>query len=146
MPMRIMGLDVGDERIGVALSDETALLASPLDVIARVPGSASFHRLAGIIRAHAVERIVVGLPLLPDGSEGKQVASTRAYLRGLTRYVDVPVVLWDERYTSVEAEEIAARNRPRRRQLGRRARPVDHIAAAVILQEYLDHFRGGSSL
>ncbi len=136
--MRIMCLDVGDERIGIALSDETALLAAPLEVIARVPGAASYLRLAEIVRREGVARIVVGLPLLPDGSEGKQVASARAYVRGLPRYVDLPVVFWDERHSTSEARDIAAHNRPRRR-----ARRVDHIAASVILQDYLDHLRGG---
>jgi len=138
--MRIMALDVGDERIGVALSDETALIASPLEVIRRAPGAASYLRLAEIVRAHGVERIVVGLPLRADGTEGKQVASTRAYVRGLARYVDLPVVYWDERYTSAAAREVTAdregsRARARRR---RRPAPVDDVAAAVILQDYLN--------
>ncbi len=144
--MRIMALDVGDERIGVALSDETALLASPLEVIRRVPGAASYLRLAEIIREYGVVRIVVGLPVLRDGSEGKQVASTRAYLRGMSRYVDLPLVYWDERYTTADAREIASRSRARRGRPGRRPDPVDHIAACLILQEYLDSLRGGPSL
>lgn len=149
--MRHMALDIGDERIGVALSDESETLATPLEIVRRVPGPASFLRLAEIVRERGVERIVVGLPLLPDGSEGKQVASTRAYVRGLVRYVDLPIDYWDERHTSHEAREIVqsaagahdADGAPRRRGR-RRRRPLDDVAAAVILQDYLDHHRGGS--
>ena len=149
--MRHMALDVGDERIGVALSDESGLLATPLEIIRRVPGPASFLRLAEIVRERGVERIVVGLPLLPDGSEGEQVASTQAYVRGLVRYVDLPIDYWDERYTSNEARDIVEgrggereTGTPPRRRRPRRSRRLDDVAAAVILQDYLDHHRGGS--
>ncbi len=132
---RYLALDVGDERIGVAISDELGLLARPLAVLAREPGPGSFLQLAEIVRREQVARIIVGLPLLEGGLAGKQVASTQAYVRGLAEHIQTPVTYWDERYSTARAEEIAQetarRNRPRRDDL-------DAVAAAVILQDYLD--------
>jgi putative holliday junction resolvase len=150
--VRAMALDVGDERIGVAISDQTGYLARPLEIIARRPGPSSFLRIAQIVAEQGVGTIVVGLPLMPDGSEGEQVRSTRAYVAGLTEHVDIPIVYWDERLTTFRAREIMAEQGSAR---GRRGRPMgetrkakrrrrdDAVAAAVILQEYLDAQRGG---
>ncbi|NLG52092.1 MAG: Holliday junction resolvase RuvX [Chloroflexi bacterium] len=141
--MRHLALDVGDERIGVAISDPDGVLARPLEVIPRRAGPSSFLRLADIIAENHVEVIVVGLPLREDGTEGKQVESTRAYVRGLVKYVDIPIVYWDERYSTNRATEImieSGRKRQRRKEM------VDAVAAAVILQEYLDNKAGGPQL
>lgn len=137
--MRCLALDVGDERVGVAISDSGAFLARPLSVVARRPGPAGFLRIAEIIAENGVELVVVGLPLLLDGTEGKQVRSTKAYVRGLQRHTDAPIVYWDERSSTRRAIEIMIESgRGRRRQ--RRAK--DAVAAAVILQEYLDDRSG----
>lgn len=150
--MRHLALDVGDERIGVAISDHSGYLARPLEIIARRPGPSSFLRIAEIVAQHGVEVIVVGLPLMPDGSEGEQVRSTRAYVAGLTNHVDVPIVYWDERLTTFRAREIISeqesirgrRGRPKAEtRSGKRRRRDDAVAAAVILQEYLDAHSGG---
>lgn len=150
--MRYMALDVGDERIGVALSDQTGYLARPLEIVARRPGPSSFLHLAAIIAEQGVGTIVVGLPLMPDGSEGEQVRSTRAYVAGLTQHVTVPIVYWDERLTTFRAREIideqdAGHGRRGRAmsetRKGKRRRRDDAVAAAVILQEYLDAHSGG---
>jgi len=133
--MRCLGLDVGDERIGLAISDANAFLARPLEVVARRAGPSSFLRIAQIVAQNQVELIVVGLPLLPDGGEGKQVRSTRAYVRGLEQHLDLPIVYWDERSSTQRATEIMIENQTPRR---RRQRAKDSVAAAVILQEYLD--------
>ena len=145
--MRYLALDVGDERIGEAISDETGSLARPLEIIARVAGPSSFRRLAALIAQHGVESVVVGLPLLSDGSEGKQARSTMAYLRGLERHVALPIVLWDERSSTQQAREIIAEaagprgpdaeGRFRGARKARR-RADDAVAAAVILQDYLN--------
>ena len=79
--MRCLALDVGDERIGVAISDENGTMARPLEIIARKAGPSSFQRIAALVAEQGVALIVVGLPLLPDGSEGAQARSTRAYLQ-----------------------------------------------------------------
>jgi putative holliday junction resolvase len=138
--MRHLALDVGDERIGVALSDARGYLARPLEVIARRPGPSSFMRIAEIVATSQVEIIVVGLPLLADGTEGKQVQSCRAYVQGLQAHVQVPIVYVDERDTSRRATEILVQNDSRRK---RRRQATDDVAAAVILQRYLDEQGGG---
>lgn len=137
--MRCLALDVGDERIGVAISDSNAFLARPLVVVARRPGPSSFLQIAEIIAENGVELVVVGLPLLPDGTEGKQVRSTRAYVRGLQRHIDAPIVYWDERSSTRRATEIMVQSGIGRR---RQRRAKDAVAAAVILQEYLDDRSG----
>lgn len=131
---RLLALDVGDERIGVAISDESATLARPLEVLERVSGPASFLRIADIVSRQGVVRIIVGLPLLEDGSRGKQVASTEAYVRGLAKHVEVPILMWDERYTTHEARELMGEAGQSRRKV---TAPVDAVAAAVILQDYI---------
>lgn len=141
--MRHLGLDVGDERIGVAISGPSALLARPLAVVARRAGPSSFRHVAQIIADNDVEVVVVGLPLLPDGTEGKQARSTRAYVRGLERYIAIPILYQDERSSTRRATEIMIANQ---RSSRRRRRAKDAVAAAVILQEYLDDQSGGKAL
>lgn len=133
---RCLALDVGDERIGLAISDEQGRLARPLEVVARIPGPASFEHIRDVVQAHAVELIVVGWPLLADGTEGAQVRSTAAYLRGLARFVAIPIVRWDEGSSTTEADAIMAEDGTSRR---RARRNRDAVAAAVILQHYLDN-------
>lgn len=140
--MRYLALDVGDERIGVAISDSSGVLARPLEVIPRRSGPSSFLRLAQIVAENQVELLVVGLPLLPDGSEGKQVRSTQAYVRGLKAYLDIPTRYWDERDSTRRANACLIENGRSRR---RRRQKIDAVAAAVILQEYLDSESGDSS-
>ncbi|HHX66130.1 MAG TPA: Holliday junction resolvase RuvX [Chloroflexi bacterium] len=136
--MRYLALDVGDEYIGVAISDEGGSLARPLEVLRRGSGPASFLQIARIIEAEKVGAIVVGLPLLPDGREGRQVRSTRAYVRGLEKRVSVPIILWDERDSTQEAAETLAEIGARRK---RHRERIDAVAAAVILQSFLNEKR-----
>ena len=141
--MRVLALDVGDERIGVAISDSEGFLARPVEVLLRRPGPSSFLRVTEIVAENQVGLLVVGLPLLPDGSEGKQVRSTQAYVAGLKAHLDTPIVYWDERDSTVRAAEIMAENgRSERRQ----RQEIDAVAAAVILQGYLDSESGGPAL
>ena len=128
---RLLALDVGDERIGVAVGDETGTLARPLTTIRRVSGAQSYQKLAELIQLHDVSAIVVGLPLLPEGDRGKQVRSTEAYVRGLKMHISLPVCYWDERDSTRHARQIQHRT-------GDRRHSVDAVAAAVILQTYLD--------
>ncbi|MHB9033514.1 MAG: Holliday junction resolvase RuvX [Anaerolineae bacterium] len=137
---RILALDIGDERIGLALSDETNKLARPLEVVLRSPGNASFTHILKVIEQNDVQYILVGWPLLQDGSEGKQTRSVEAYLRGLARYTSLPVTRWDERMSTVEANDIMHGNvHSRRAQKLRR----DAVAAAVILQQFLNQLAEG---
>jgi len=132
---RYLGLDVGDERIGLAISDEGGHLAQPLEVMERLKGNSSFLRIRHIVEAYRVEYLVVGWPLLADGGEGKQTRSVSAYVRGLKEYCELPVILWDERSSTREADEIMHGN-----ELGKRSQQKrrDAVAAAVILQQYLN--------
>ena len=134
--MRVLGLDVGDRRIGVALSDETGLLASPLSTLQRVGPRRDLKAIAALVREHGAGEVVVGLPYNLDGTIGPQAEKVRAFAEGLKPLVRMPVRFWDERLTSVEAERILSeRNVPWQRRKGL----VDQVAAVLILQEYLDH-------
>lgn len=131
--MRYLALDLGDRRIGVALSDPTGLLARPFMTLRRASRAEDFTRLNALVAEQQVGTVVVGLPLNLDGSDSQQTAWVRDYSAALAAALPVPVLLWDERLTSVEAaERLRARGkRPARQEL-------DAAAAAVILQSYLD--------
>jgi len=138
--MRLLALDVGDERIGVAISDETGAFARPYAVIPRVRGAASYLRIREIVEQEGVARIIVGLPLLEDGRRGKQVASVEAYVRGLEQHVELPITYWYERYTTLEAQELWRETGARQRD----RQEIDAVAAAVILRDYIEHQSGGT--
>ncbi len=131
-----MALDVGDRRIGVALSDPTGTIASPLTIVYRVAERKDIEAIRDLAAEHSVERVVVGLPITLRGEMGYQAERVRRFAEHLAEVLPVPVDYWDERHSTVAAEEIA---RSRKRARGRGAREaVDDVAAAVILQSYLD--------
>jgi putative Holliday junction resolvase len=130
-----MGLDLGDVRIGVALSDETGTLASGLVTLKAVGPRKDAQALAALAREHGVVEVVVGLPLRLDGSLGSQAEKAVAFAERLRRVLRLPVVTRDERLTSVAAGERLAEAGVKRRD--RKAR-IDQAAAALILQEHLD--------
>jgi putative Holliday junction resolvase len=136
--VRYLGLDVGDVRIGVALSDETATLASGLATLERVGPRKDVRAVAAIVREHDVHEVVVGIPWRLDGSLGPQGEKVMGFVEALRRGLKVPVVTWDERFTTVAADELLAEAGVRRRD--RKAR-IDRAAAALILQGYLDSIR-----
>ena len=135
---RILAVDHGERRIGVAISDPTRLIAQPLPTIVRRRGRRPpFVVIQELIREWEVERVVVGLPLESSGREGTQAEQARDFGEGLARRAGVPVEYWDERLTSVRARrEIGAMDlaRSSRREKER----VDAMAATLILQSYLD--------
>ncbi len=137
--MRYLALDVGERRIGVALSDETATLATGLDTLTRV-GSAEGRRRPSPrwCAEHGPAAVVVGLPLNMDGTAGAQAEKVRAFVDGLKRRITVPIVERDERLTTVEAHEILRKSGVAWRQRGAL---LDKVSAVVILQEFLDHQR-----
>jgi putative holliday junction resolvase len=140
----VLGIDAGERRVGVALSDESRLLASPVVVLDRGRGLAPvLDALSELARREGVAQMVVGLPLNADGSAGRQARRARDFARVASRVVGVPVELWDERLSTQEAEAIVraqGRSTRRVRQRGQ----IDAIAAAVILQDYLDHAPEGT--
>ncbi len=131
--MRYLALDLGDRRIGVAVSDSLGMLARPVEVFERRSRVADFEYIRTLIQHHKAEALVVGLPLNLNGTEGRQVAWVRDYTEALKDTLSVPIILWDERLSSEKAIDIL-------RQQGRnpRTEPIDAVAAAVILQSYLD--------
>ena len=136
---RVLGIDAGERRVGVALSDELRLLASPFAVLDRTHGLAPvLDALVDVARSEGVTHMVVGLPLNADGTEGRQARRAQDFARVAERVIGLPVEMWDERLSTREAENIAraqGRNMRRLRERGQ----LDAIAAAVILQDYLDH-------
>jgi putative Holliday junction resolvase len=132
---RILAIDLGDKRIGVALSDPTKTLASGYTTIKRSSRKVDFETIGRIVRENAVVLIVVGLPTLPSGQEGTRAAWARDYSSSLAQTLGVSVELWDESMTSVDAEDSL---RQRGYGKNRRREQVDTVAAAFILQSYLD--------
>jgi len=133
--MRILGIDHGTVRIGIALSDELKMIATPLEYIPADPFADFIERLKEIIRDKEVEQIVVGMPRNMDGSYGPAAEKVREFVAFLKDAITVPIQLWDERLTTVSAQTslIAAGTRREKRK-----EKVDKIAAAIILQGYLD--------
>lgn len=135
---RLLALDVGDRRIGIAVSDPTGLLATPVEVYVRRGGDADVAHLHAVADEYDAQGFVVGLPVNMNGSEGPQAAKTRAFAQALGA-VGYPVLLWDERLSTVEAERrMAEAGRKKRRGAVLRS---DAEAAAVILETYLDALR-----
>ena len=132
--VRCLGLDIGDARMGVAVSDETGMLARGLPTYTRVGPRKDVRAVAELVRAHAVGAVVVGLPLRLDGTLSPQTEKVLAFVETLKATVGVPVHTWDERLTTVEAERLL---RERGVKLPRKAE-VDQVAAVLILQGYLD--------
>jgi putative Holliday junction resolvase len=133
--MRALGLDVGEKRIGVALSDIMGMLASPLTIIDASDEQKALHNISELCSSNEVERIVVGLPKSMDGSIGSQAQKVQAFCDSLAAVVSIPIETWDERLSSVEANRAmiaAGTKKDKKKQLR------DAIAAAIILQGYLD--------
>ncbi|MSQ25679.1 MAG: Holliday junction resolvase RuvX [Dehalococcoidia bacterium] len=133
--MRILALDVGDRYIGVALSDPTGLIASPLPVLERTGGKRDYERVLAVVKAQEAARIIIGMPITMSGEEGEQAQATNAFVAALKERTALPVETLDERLTTVEAER-------RMREAGASSRRMrqrtDSQAAAVLLQGYLD--------
>ena len=134
----ILGLDIGDARTGVAISDELGIAAHPLCTIQRKSRKAVLAELQKLVAAHKVERIVVGLPLQLDGEEGVQARKVKQFAERLEQQVNLPIVFWDESFTTVEASQILRGTKKRRR---KRRQVIDQVAAVLILEGYLEELR-----
>lgn len=130
-----MGIDYGDARTGLAVSDELQMIASPLKTLRSQSMRKDIDYVARLALEYSVCLIVIGLPLNMDGSEGARASKTRAFGRVLERVSGIAVIYQDERLTSVEAEEILKEGNVRRE---KRRELIDSMAARLILQSYLD--------
>ena len=131
----IVGLDLGEKTIGVAISDLRRSIATPVTIIRRVKFTEDAASLLTLLTARGVVGILLGLPLNMDGSEGPRVQSTRAFARNLTRLTELPIFFWDERLSTVAATRAlleADASRKRRKEV------IDQVAASYILQGALD--------
>ncbi len=133
--MRSLGLDIGDKRIGVALSDPGGILASPFTIINRTDDRADVEAIIDIVNQQQVGQIIVGLPRSMDGSIGRQAEKVKSFTQKLCGHTEVPVEFRDERLTTVSAKRLM--QSVGRKKTGGKARD-DAIAAALILQGYLD--------
>jgi putative pre-16S rRNA nuclease len=133
--MRVLALDHGTKRIGVALSDETATIAQPLEFIPAEPLAKALERIKEIVVEKQVREIVVGLPRNMNGTYGPAAESARKFAATLREALGIPVKTWDERLTTVQANRFLIEAGLRREQ---RKTKVDQSAAAILLQSYLE--------
>ena len=133
--MRILALDHGTKRIGVAVSDELKMLAQPLEFIPAEPFAGFLARLKEIVRDKEVDQILIGMPRNMDGSYGEASLKVEAFVGVLRNAVTVPIQTWDERLTTVQANRMLIQGGMRR---DKRKQKVDQTAAAILLQSYLD--------
>ncbi len=138
----LVGLDLGEKTIGVAVSDRIGTVATPLETIRRKKFGIDSARLLEIIKERDMGGILLGLPRNMDGTEGPRCQSTRAFARNLARISELPIGFWDERLSTVAAEKALLEADTSRR---RRAEVIDHVAASYILQGALDRMRHLSS-
>jgi putative Holliday junction resolvase len=133
--MRILALDHGSKRIGVAVSDETKTIAQPLEFIPAEPFANFLARLKKILAEKEIELVLVGLPRNMDGSYGPAAQKVQTFVAELKNAISVPIKFWDERLTSSQANKILIQGGVRR---DKRKEKVDKMAAAILLQSYLD--------
>jgi len=133
---RLMGLDLGSKTIGLALSDVSLLIASPLKTIKRTKFTKDAEILEALVEKHEVGGFVLGLPINMDGSEGPRCQSTRQFAMNLLERIDIPLAFWDERLSTVAVERILIDEIDMTRK--RRVEVIDKAAASYILQGALD--------
>jgi putative Holliday junction resolvase len=138
---RVIGIDLGTRRMGVAVTDGLRLTAQPHATLARHGGQRDLDAIAAVVRQFDAERVVLGLPLSPEGEVGRAARSAQAFAERLRAALTIPVDLIDESFSTVEAEEVllqADLSRARRKEV------IDRLAAAVILQRWLNRERAGT--
>ncbi len=133
--MRILGLDIGTKRIGIAISDELGWTAQGMKTLHRSNGESGVGEIRDIAREYGVEKIVVGLPRNMNGSLGPQAEMVLGFVQELKEILGVPIITWDERLSTVEATKMFIRADLSRK---KRKRKIDMTAAILILQSYLD--------
>lgn len=135
--MRLLGLDIGDVLIGVAISDPDMIIAQGLDSIKRVSLKKDIDTIIGIVKEYEVNKIIIGLPKTLDNKIGIQAEKVLTFINSLKKRVEVPIITWDERLTTVSANKVlldADISRKRRKKF------ADKLSAVIILQGYLDNY------
>ncbi len=133
--MRILALDVGEKNIGLAISDELGLIAQGLPTLRHQTKDEDISAIANILKVHHITEVVVGIPINLDGSLGKKAQEVAVFLEDLKKKITLPIKVWDERFTSVQAEKVLLEAGLSRK---KRKRKIDQLAARLILQNYLD--------
>ncbi len=131
---RIIAFDIGDKRVGVAMSDPLGIMALPQKTYWRKGYEKDLAALCELAKVYCAEKIVCGLPLNFDGSESEQTTKTREFIEGLKTHTDIPVVTADERFTTLMARRVLIEADMRRE---KRKEVIDSIAASYILEDYL---------
>lgn len=134
---RLIGIDAGTKTLGLALSDHLRTISSPLETLNRRKFSVDVVHLKNLVNEHNVSGWVLGLPLNLDGSTGPRVQATKAFARNLAEHIQLPILLWDERLSTVAAERVLLDADASRK---RRSEVIDKMAAGIILQGALDRF------
>ncbi|MBT3615127.1 MAG: Holliday junction resolvase RuvX [Verrucomicrobia bacterium] len=133
--MRVLAIDHGTVRMGIAMSDELKIIAQPLEFIPAEPFSGFLDRLKDLLQEYEVELILLGLPRNMDGSYGEATTKVREFEAVLKNSITVPVKTWDERLTSVMANRSLTQGRVKKK---KKRQNVDSMSAAILLQSYLD--------
>ncbi len=133
--MRILALDVGEKNIGLAISDKLGLIAQGLPTLRHQTKDEDISAIANILKVHHITEVLVGIPVNLDGSLGKKAQEVAVFLEDLKKKITLPIKVWDERFTSVQAEKVLLEAGLSRK---KRKRKIDQLAARLILQNYLD--------
>ena len=133
--MRVLAIDHGTKRMGLAISDELGMIAQPMEFVLAEPFAGFVARLKEIIQEKKVELLLIGLPRNMDGSYGPAVAKVQECIARLKESVAIPIKTWDERLTTTQAHRMLIQTNMRRE---KRKERVDQVAAAILLQSYLD--------
>lgn len=137
----LVGIDFGETRIGVAVSDPQKKVAFPLQVITRVQGSYGFRKLRTLLQDRVVEGFVVGMPYRTNGSMGEECEKVQSYMEALHDYFQKRVTPWDERFTTVMARQSLVEAGSGKKERRKNSGASDRIAAQIILQSYLDSLK-----
>jgi putative Holliday junction resolvase len=135
---RLMGLDLGEKTIGIALSDMGWMVATPYDTIHRSKFKPDARQLVALIKEYQVQALVMGWPLNMDGSEGPRCQSTKQFVKNFMVFHDIPIILWDERLSTKAMEDVMISFDVSR---SKRAGAIDKAAASFILQGFLESLR-----
>ena len=133
---RILGIDYGNRRVGIAISDELQLTAQPHKLLIRENDENLISDIKEIIHSHNIEKIVIGLPVLLDGSHSSQTKKTRKFISRIRQSSDLPIEKWEERLSTIEAGKILTGT-----SINKKKENIDIISAQLILQSYLDKNR-----